>query len=139
MKLNPVLQTFVAWPQRLFLRARGMFNLNDSRWGRDESSAGDSSNPGPSDRPAAPVPPPATPPAPPNGSPQRPAGSSGQQGPTQGPPDLDELWRDFNRKLGGLLGGRRGGGGRPGGGCCRPNPSAWGGMRGNVECNEFIC
>jgi membrane protease subunit HflK len=22
-----------------------------------------------------------------------------------GPPDLDELWRDFNRKLGGLLGG----------------------------------
>ena len=22
-----------------------------------------------------------------------------------GPPDLDELWRDFNRKLGGLFGG----------------------------------
>ncbi len=29
-----------------------------------------------------------------------------------GPPDLDELWRDFNRKLGGLFGGR-GGSGRP--------------------------
>ncbi|HET9821951.1 MAG TPA: FtsH protease activity modulator HflK [Burkholderiaceae bacterium] len=29
-----------------------------------------------------------------------------------GPPDLDELWRDFNRKLGGLF-GRRGGGGQP--------------------------
>ncbi|MDQ6627036.1 MAG: FtsH protease activity modulator HflK [Pseudomonadota bacterium] len=28
-----------------------------------------------------------------------------------GPPDLDELWRDFNRKLGGLFGGR--GGRRP--------------------------
>lgn len=28
-----------------------------------------------------------------------------------GPPDLDELWRDFNRKLNGLFGGRRGGGG----------------------------
>lgn len=27
-----------------------------------------------------------------------------------GPPDLDELWRDFNRKLGGLFGGK---GGRP--------------------------
>jgi membrane protease subunit HflK len=30
-----------------------------------------------------------------------------------GPPDLDELWRDFNRKLGGLFGNR--GGGRRGG------------------------
>ena len=28
-----------------------------------------------------------------------------------GPPDLDELWRDFNRKLGGLFGGK--GGGQP--------------------------
>ncbi len=26
-----------------------------------------------------------------------------------GPPDLDELWRDFNRKLSGLFGGRKGG------------------------------
>jgi len=32
-----------------------------------------------------------------------------------GPPDLDELWRDFNRKLGGLFGGK-GGAGRPAGG-----------------------
>ena len=33
-----------------------------------------------------------------------------------GPPDLDELWRDFNRKLNGLFGGRKGGGPvRPGG------------------------
>jgi modulator of FtsH protease HflK len=30
-----------------------------------------------------------------------------------GPPDLDELWRDFNRKLGGLFGGRKGGPNRP--------------------------
>jgi modulator of FtsH protease HflK len=30
-----------------------------------------------------------------------------------GPPDLDELWRDFNRKLNGLFGGK-GGGRRPG-------------------------
>jgi membrane protease subunit HflK len=29
--------------------------------------------------------------------------------PNQGPPDLDEIWRDFNRKLNGLF-GRRGGG-----------------------------
>ncbi len=31
--------------------------------------------------------------------------------PNQGPPDLDEIWRDFNRKLAGLFGGRGGGGG----------------------------
>lgn len=33
-----------------------------------------------------------------------------------GPPDLDELWRDFNRKLSGLFGGKGGGGGRNNGG-----------------------
>ncbi len=38
-----------------------------------------------------------------------------------GPPDLDELWRDFNNKLGGLFGGKKshrsnGGGGDGGGG-----------------------
>jgi len=35
-------------------------------------------------------------------------------GRNEGPPDLDELWRDFNRKLTGLFGGK-GGGGRPSG------------------------
>jgi membrane protease subunit HflK len=30
-------------------------------------------------------------------------------GRNEGPPDLDELWRDFNRKLSGLFGGRGGG------------------------------
>lgn len=33
-----------------------------------------------------------------------------------GPPDLDELWRDFNRKLSGLFGGKGSGPGRPNGG-----------------------
>ena len=38
-------------------------------------------------------------------------------GRNEGPPDLDELWRDFNRKLSGLFGGRgRGGGGGNAGG-----------------------
>lgn len=36
-------------------------------------------------------------------------------GGNQGPPDLDEVWRNFRKKFGGLLGGR-GGGGKPGGG-----------------------
>lgn len=39
-----------------------------------------------------------------------------------GPPDLDELWRDFNRKLGGLFGGKGGGPRRP-----EPEPSGGGG------------
>jgi modulator of FtsH protease HflK len=30
-----------------------------------------------------------------------------------GPPDLDELWRDFNRRLSGMFGGKGGGGQRP--------------------------
>src|SRR5205085_6051207 len=41
-------------------------------------------------------------------------GSRGPQGPgggNQGPPDLDELWRNFNRRLNDLFGRRRGGGG----------------------------
>ncbi len=33
-------------------------------------------------------------------------------GRNEGPPDLDELWRDFNRKLSGLLGGSGGKGGK---------------------------
>jgi membrane protease subunit HflK len=36
----------------------------------------------------------------------------GKKGGGNGPPDLDELWRNFNQKLGGLF-GRRGGGGGP--------------------------
>lgn len=100
MNLNPVLQTLANWPGRLRQRAQGMFNLNDPRWGRDEDKpAGDNSKPeAPRDEP-------------PPVKPGRPQG----QGPNQGPPDLDELWRDFNRKLGGLFGGGKGGGGNRGG------------------------
>jgi modulator of FtsH protease HflK len=47
--------------------------------------------------------------------------------PGQGPPDLDELWRDFNRKVNGLF-GRRGGGG--GDGADAPEPRRWGGGAG---------
>jgi modulator of FtsH protease HflK len=37
----------------------------------------------------------------------------GPGGGNQGPPDLDELWRNFNRRLGDLFGKRRGGGEPP--------------------------
>jgi len=43
-------------------------------------------------------------------------GGNRQQGPgggNQGPPDLDELWRNFNRRLGELFGRRRRGEGEP--------------------------
>ena len=79
-------------------RIRGMFNLNDPRWGRGEGKVdeGDRAE----DRPSS-----GSTPSP-NGSGQRP--SNGQQ-----PPDLDELWRDLNRKLGGLFGGKNAGGRKP--------------------------
>ncbi len=93
-------------------RIRGMFNLNDPRWGRgdDKSSQDGDGNDG--DR--RPEPPRSQPPRNTNN------GNGGNK-PNQGPPDLEELWRDFNRKLGGLFGGARGsnsgnGGGSSGGG-----------------------
>src|SRR6476661_10654806 len=62
-------------------RVRGMFNLNDPRWGRGDDGKDGKDKDGKDN----------------NG-----------RGPNQGPPDLDELWRDFNRRLGGLFGGGRG-------------------------------
>jgi membrane protease subunit HflK len=89
-----------------------MFNLNDPRWGRGDDKADGER---PNDKPEAPSPA------------QEPPQSSDQRRPTQGgnsgPPDLDELWRDFNRKLGGLFGGNRSGGRVPG----RANPPPPGG------------
>jgi modulator of FtsH protease HflK len=98
MKLNPAFQMFVTFPGRLRQGVRGMFNLNDPRWGRDEDKSTPEENKPEAneDRPAA-----------------RPPKSQGK-GPNQGPPDLDELWRDFNRKLGGLFGGAKGGAKRGG-------------------------
>ena len=103
MNLNPVLQTLTTLPGRLRHRARGMFNLNDPRWGRDDDNKTppDESKPESGRDEVPPVRPPA---------PNRPQGQG--QGPNQGPPDLDELWRDFNRKLGGLFGGAKNAGQR---------------------------
>ncbi|WP_153131248.1 FtsH protease activity modulator HflK [Dechloromonas hortensis] len=39
----------------------------------------------------------------------------GPRRPNDGPPDLEELWRDFNRKLSSMLGKKGGGGGNNGG------------------------
>jgi membrane protease subunit HflK len=77
-----------------------MFNLNDPRWGRGDNNNEDGSKPD-SSAPEGERPP--MPPAPE----QRPRPSSPQQGQ---PPDLEEVWRDLNRKLSGLFGGGSGNG-----------------------------
>ena len=104
MNLELPASRWAALPRRI----RGMFNLNDPRWGRSDDDTGASdSRSDPSSSPKPDTDRPAQPP-----QPQRPRNS----GANQGPPDLDELWRDFNRKLGGLFGGNRNGGGRSSGG-----------------------
>jgi hypothetical protein len=63
----------------------GIFmSLNDPQWGSRGGNDGDKPN---------------------GGGPRR---------PNDGPPDLEELWRDFNRKLNGMF-GKKGGGGNGGG------------------------
>ncbi|AKE03569.1 FtsH protease activity modulator HflK [Burkholderia dolosa] len=68
-------------------RMRALLSINDPRWGRGEGNGGS--------RPRV------------NES-KRPPGGDGD-----GPPDLDEMWRNFNRRLSGLFGGRGGNGLRP--------------------------
>ena len=92
MKLHATASRWAHWPSRL----RGMFNLNDPRWGRGGENKPAEGKPEQPARPESEVPPPQ-------------GGRGARPGSTQGPPDLDELWRDFNRKLSGLFGGGRGG------------------------------
>ena len=117
MKLNAIALRLTSWPSRL----RGMFNLNDPRWGRSEDAASGAN------KPEAAKPEGETPTPPPEQQP-RPQNDSGR-GKNQGPPDLDELWRDFNRKLGGLFGGGNGGSGGPG----RGRPPGGGGGGGGFQ------
>jgi len=71
----------------IWLRLRATLSLNDPRWGRgDGNGTGDRQRLNDSKRP-------------PNGK------------DSEGPPDLDEMWRDFNRRLSRMF-GRKGGGDR---------------------------
>lgn len=67
-----------------WLRARAILSISDPRWGRTDG----------------------------NGNRQRP--NEPKRGDGDGPPDLDEMWRDFNRRLSRFFGGK-GQGGDPGG------------------------
>src|SRR5437868_10722904 len=74
---------FASW-QRL----RAILSLNDPRWGRDGEDGEDADK-----------------------KDGRQDHRQQNQRPQDGPPDLDELWRDFNRRLNGLLGRKDNGGG----------------------------
>jgi membrane protease subunit HflK len=90
-----------------------MFNLNDPRWGRSEDRPAEEGKPPPESGTKD------EPDDAPKAAPQR------NRKPNQGPPDLDELWRDFNRKLSGLFSGLpkpgQGGGGDGSGGGFQPD------------------
>jgi membrane protease subunit HflK len=63
-------------------RARAIFSLNDPRWGRGEGNGQRTDDA------------------------RRPSGNNGNNGGGKGdgPPDLDEMWRDFNRRLSAFFG-----------------------------------
>jgi len=77
-------------------------SLNDPQWGRGGGSGNNNNDDGEREQPR---------------KPQRPG--------NDGPPDLEELWREFNRRLNGMFGkkGGRRGNGSGGGGFGNLNPS----------------
>ena len=88
-------------------RLRGMFNLNDPRWGRGDNNSVEETKPEPV-KPAQHLP---------LGDRQRESKPAGQ------PPDLDELWRDINRKISHFFGGKppKGPAGNGNGGSFQPD------------------
>ena len=86
---------------------RGFFSVNDPGWGNNhQAPKGDKDPKEGGDQ------------AQPNQQPQ------GNRRPENGPPDLDDLWRDFNDKLNNMFGGKKrpsGGGQPPSGGGRKPS------------------
>ena len=95
MRMN--FNTHTVSPKSWRTRLLGMFNLNDGRWGRDKDG-----NPTFDPNGSQAIPPSSEEKKPQEESKRPPAGAGG-------PPDLDELWRDFNAKLAGLFGNKKGG------------------------------
>lgn len=76
----------------LFKRLGLKFSLNDPRWGRGSED-----------------------------NKQNQTGNQDGKRPADGPPDLDQLWRDFNVRLNRLLSGKKGSGGGDSGGGFKPD------------------
>ena len=100
---------------------RRLFSLGDPRWGQSGSSPSGSGQSGSGQSSNSDQKPSASEPdrEPPRQDPPDNGGQRGQGRPDNGrprggdePPDLDEVWRDFNRRLSGMFGGK----GRQGGG-----------------------
>lgn len=79
-----------------------MMSLNDPRWGRhnDDTANNDTNH--------------AAPPG--DGNPPPHTNASNNRRPSDGPPDLDQLWNEFNQRLSAVFGAKKKGGGNNGGG-----------------------
>ncbi len=108
-----------------FNRLLGMFNLNDGRWGRSQDPQG-SPNGNAQEGPRSDS---QQPSGTPDNKPDHEASPKQPNKPNSGPPDLDDIWRDFNRKLGQLMGGKRPGPSGPSGGVGGSNGGNWGGFK----------
>jgi modulator of FtsH protease HflK len=108
---------------------RAIFSLNDPGWGRSKNTPPSSTPEAQGDRPDNNSPGHQTPES-------KQPGNQSPRGSKDGPPDLDELWRDFNRKLNGIFGKGKGSGNMPrpqgnnNGGGDGPGSGGVGGFRG---------
>lgn len=106
-------------------RLLSIFSVNDPGWGNsprqndpkgdaagsnEPNSGNEGTKPPAEEHGASANPPPARP-------------DSGRQPVSNGPPDLDQLWRDFNDRLSNLFGGKKGPGRPSGGWDGKPNPN----------------
>ncbi len=87
----------------------GLFSVNDPGWGNSHNSGSKDAKDGQGSDQAPKVEPDTNKPSdtPPTNSPNKPSG----------PPDLDELWRDFNDRIAGIFGGQK----KPGAGTSKPS------------------
>ena len=88
----------------------GLFSVNDPGWGNNSNTGGSKDakdGQGNEQTPKVDPDPAASPNRQPSGQPTKP----------DGPPDLDELWRDFNDRLAGIFGGKK----KPGDSINRPS------------------
>jgi modulator of FtsH protease HflK len=116
---------------------RGMFNLNDSSWGRGGSAPPPEASK-PDAKPEASKPEASKPeaPKPEVQPPQRPSNNGGGNGSNNGnngnqPPDLDEIWRDISSKINRIFGNGKSGNQQPN----SPKPNNNGQNNGNNNSN----